>query len=367
MTTDALAAIARTRDGPLSVEQVLLDDQRPGELLVRIEACGICHTDQKFRERLPLPALLGHEGVGMVEAVGAEVRHVRVGDRVLISYPFCTACPACRRAEPWCCERIAELKFGGCRLDGSQPVSLQGAGITSAFFQQSSFATHAITLEQSVVPVSDQLPAGTLAALPCGVQTGAGAVMNTFDARPGDSLMVFGAGAVGMSAIMAARVLGIAPILCAEPHAGRRALATELGATGVFDPGDPDLIEQVRAAVPGGVRFALDTSATVAGLENAIEVIGKGGAVGIVSYPDDGRPFPFSTQTLFARVGRLIAITQGSSVPGEFLPKLIDLHLAGEFPVDRLVRTYPFRNINDALADAEAGDVVKPVLLMPGT
>ncbi|HEY5764085.1 MAG TPA: alcohol dehydrogenase catalytic domain-containing protein, partial [Rhodocyclaceae bacterium] len=221
MTTEALAAVARTREGALGIEQVMLDDPCRGELLVRLEACGICHTDMKFRERLPLPAVLGHEGVGIVEAVGSDVRHARVGDRVLISYPFCTECPACRRAEPWCCERIGELKFGGRRLDGSQPVSVQGAGVTSAFFQQSSFATHAITLEQSVIPVAEQLPAATLAALPCGVQTGAGAVMNTFGAGPGDSLMVFGAGAVGISAIRAARVAGLGTVICAEPLAGR--------------------------------------------------------------------------------------------------------------------------------------------------
>jgi aryl-alcohol dehydrogenase len=262
---------------------------------------------------------------------------------------------ACCRHEPYCCEQIPALKFAGCRADGTQPLRLDNQGITSAFFQQSSFASHAIALEQALIPVGHEEPAGVLAAFPCGVQTGAGAVINTFQAAAGDGLLVIGAGTVGLSAVMAAKLVGMDPIVCVEPHASRRALALQLGATQV---------EESWHHGTASVRYALDTSATVAGLETAIDGICKGGTVGIVSYPDDGEPFPFTTKDLFMKVGRIQAVMQGSSVPREFLPQLIEYWRVGRFPVDRLVTTYSFADIDRAFADMRAGDTVKAVLLM---
>lgn len=355
MSTRAIAAVAHTRAGPVQIQDVVLDDLQAGEVLVRLEACGICHTDEKFRQRLPLPAVFGHEGVGIVAATGNAVSAVAVGDRVIISYPFCNECVACRRREPYYCERIPALKFAGCRADGTQPVRLGSQGVTSAFFQQSSFASHAIALEQALIPVGNEAPAGVLAALPCGVQTGAGAVINTFQAAAGEGLLVIGAGTVGLSAVMAAKLVGMDPIVCVEPHASRRALALQLGATQV---------EESWRHGAAGVRYALDTSATVTGLETAIDGICKGGTAGIVSYPDDGESFPFTTKDLFMTVGRIQAIMQGSSVPREFLPQLIEYWRVGRFPVDRLVTTYSFADIDRAFADMRAGDTVKAVLLM---
>ena len=212
MTTETRAALAFEKEGPVRIEQVSLDDLQPHEVLVRIEACGICHTDEKFRQRLPLPGVFGHEGVGIVSRIGDHVRDVVPGDRVIISYPFCTECGSCEREQPYRCENIPALKFGGRRFDGSPTTYYEGEAITAAFFQQSSFAEHAIAREQALVNVSQiasETPAEVLAALPCGVQTGAGAVMNTFKGEKGESLLVVGAGAVGISAVMAAKVLGI--------------------------------------------------------------------------------------------------------------------------------------------------------------
>ena len=367
MKTKATAAIASSKSGPVSLEEVLLDDIGVHEVLVRIEACGICHTDEKFRQRLPLPAVFGHEGVGVVEATGSAVRDVDVGERVILSYPFCTECSPCGRHEPYRCERIPALKFGGKRLDGTATISYEGEDITSAFFQQSSFATHAIALEQAVVPVSGlaaDVPAQVLAALPCGVQTGAGAVMNTFDGQAGESIVILGAGAVGLSAVMAAKVIGMSPIICADLHAGRLELAAELGATQVINVADGDVVASIHEIAPKGVHYALDSSATVPGLEAAIGAIGQGGKVGIVSYPNEGEPFPFNTKDLFLKVASLHGIVQGFSVPREFLPRLLELFNDGVFPIDRLVTTYEFKDINKALDDAHSGAAIKPVLLM---
>lgn len=367
MTTRATAAVAHSKSGSLSLEQVTLDDLQPHEVLVQLEACGICHTDEKFRQRLPLPAVFGHEGVGIVEAVGAAVTDAKVGDRVILSYPFCTECDPCLRDEPYRCERIPALKFGGTRLDGTCPMTLNGEGITSAFFQQSSFATYAIAIEQAIVPVSElagDVPAEVLAAIPCGVQTGAGAIMNTFEGQPGEGVAIMGAGAVGLSAVMAAKLIGMHPIVCAETHAGRLALAGELGASHLINAAEADVAGAIRRIAPKGVRYAIDSSATVPGLEASIGAIGQGGKVGIVSYPNEGKPFPFSTRDLFLKVASLHGIVQGSSIPRQFLPRLLDLYGEGVFPVDRIVTTYAFADINRALGDAQSGRAIKPVLLM---
>jgi len=360
----ALAAIARDLAGPVSIEEITLADLQPHEVLVRIEACGICYTDIKFRNRLRLPAVFGHEGVGVVEEVGDYVSTVRSGDRVILSYPFCTTCPSCRRDQPYACEEIPRLKFGGARTDGSKTIVAGDQPISSAFFQQSSFATHAIALEQSVIKVESDLPSRALAALPCGVQTGAGAVLNTFAMNSTHSLAVFGVGTVGLSAIMAARSAGAALRIAIDIVPQRLALAMSLGATHVIDARQPDVVHQLKKIASKGVTHALDTTAAIPLLEQAIDSLAQGGKVGIVSAPPMGQKDLFSTRGLFERVASLQGIVQGFSVPRRFLPKLLDLQSTGQFPFEKLITPYCFSDINTALADSAAGLVVKPVLIM---
>jgi aryl-alcohol dehydrogenase len=364
MSYPTTAAIVSQPNGAFDLQSVDLADLAPGEILVDIDACGICHTDQKFQNILPLPAVLGHEGTGIVRETGAAVRSVHPGQRVILSYPFCTHCPKCLVGEPYRCENIPALKFGGKRLDGGCTVSRNQQPVTSAFFQQSSFAHAAIALEQSAVPVTREIAPEMLAALPCGVQTGAGAIMNCFKPSPGDPVLVIGAGTVGLSAVMAAKAVGAYPIICADVNAMRLDLATELGATDVVNVTEDDLVARVMEKTARGVRFALDTSATEIGLKNAIASIGQGGVVGIVSYPAGGDAFPFNTKELFLKVASIVSIVQGFSIPKLFLPKLIDLQAAGLFPYEKLISTYRFENINEAFEDMRAGTAIKPVLLM---
>lgn len=364
VTKTATAAVLDEAGGPFRLRPVQLGPLRADEVLVRIQACGICHTDLKFQERLPLPAVFGHEGTGVVEEVGAQAKGARPGDRVMLSYPWCGQCPSCVNAEPYCCEAIPKLKFGGRRLDGSQPIRCNGAPITSAFFQQSSFATHAIAHAHTLVPVQTDLPPERLAALPCGVQTGAGAVLNTFAVGTGDPLAVIGAGTVGLSAILAGKLVGATPLIAVDLVPSRLALALELGATHAFHAGEEDVAARVREAAPQGARFVLDTSDSLAGLNTGVSCLGQGGVIGIVSAPPSGAPFPFSTRGLFERVGKLQCIVQGSSVPQKFLPRLLRLHEQGRFPYDRLVTAYEFAAINEALADIKSGKAIKPVLVM---
>jgi aryl-alcohol dehydrogenase len=353
MTTHATAAILREPTGRFALERVELDELRRDEVLIRNEASGICHTDLLACERVALPAVLGHEGAGVVEAVGAAVTRVRVGDRVALSYPWCGLCPRCDGGEPYLCARHMQLAFAGMRLDGSQPIALGGRPISSAFFQQSSFATRCIALERAVVPVRGAQPSGLLAAIPCGVQTGAGAVLNSLAVSARHSLAVFGVGAVGMSAIMAGSLVGAHPLIAIDVLPERLMLARELGASHTLDARSADLAARLQDIVRDGVDFTLETAA-----------LASGGTCGMVIAPHLGRKYPFSPSEVFSRAARLIGIIQGSAVPRLFLPELLELHERGRFPFDRMVKYYELDAINEAIADTQAGRTIKPVLIM---
>lgn len=363
--SSAVAAVIDVPGGEFRLESVELDDIRDDEMLVRVEACGVCHTDVEAQGKLtPLPAVMGHEGAGIVEAVGRCVRRVRPGDRVVVSYPSCGTCENCAAGSPFICDQIIPLCFDGHRADGSQPISLRGNSISSAFFQQSSFATHAITPERNVVRVSDGTETPILASLPCGIQTGAGAVMNTFRATAGSSLAVFGVGSVGLSAIMMARVMGVSPLIAVDVHPARLALAGDLGATVTINATDGEVSRRIRELAPRGVSFSLETSGNEQSLNDAIASLMMGGTCGIVTAPHWGEKYPFSPTELMVRIASLRGIAQGSSVPTNFIPKLLDLQRQGRFPVDRLIKTYKFEDINQAFRDLRDGLAIKPVLVM---
>jgi aryl-alcohol dehydrogenase len=262
------------------------------------------------------------------------------------------------------CENTFDLSFTGLRADGSSAIRLDGRPISGSFFQQSSFASHAITLAWTVVPIESDLPPEMLAAIPCGVQTGAGAMINTFGVQEGESVIVFGAGTVGLSAVMAARMIGADTIICVDLLQNRLDLAMDLGATHVLNVNDDEIPSRVKEILPRGAQYAFDASATVAALEAAMQCIGQGGRIAIVSFPEGGKKFPFTTRDLFVRVGSLQATIQGHSVPRRFLPKLIEWQRKGLFPYEKLISTYQLADINQAFGDAESGSAIKPVLLM---
>lgn len=364
--TRAIAAILREPEGRFVLETVELDELRPDEILLRNEASGICHTDLLARGRVPLPAVLGHEGAGVVEAVGTAVTRVRAGDRVVISYPWCGVCARCDTGEPYLCSRHMQLAFSGARLDGSQSIELDGRPISSAFFQQSSFATRCIALERAVVPVRGSHASRLVAAIPCGVQTGAGAILNSLRVSATHSLAVFGVGAVGMSAVMAGRLVGAYPMIAIDVVPERLELARALGASHAIDARTGDIAAQIRDIVRDGVDFTLETSGSEQALNDAVLALAPGGACGMVIAPHLGQKYPFSPSEIFTRAARLIGIIQGSAVPRPFLNRLLELHELGRFPFERLIKYYDFSAINEAIADTRAGRTIKPVLDMTG-
>ncbi|MDO7842667.1 NAD(P)-dependent alcohol dehydrogenase [Sphingomonas sp. CA1-15] len=351
-----------------TVETVQIDAPRPGEVLVRIAGVGLCHTDLVARDQfipIPLPAVLGHEGAGVVEAIGAGVTKVQPGDSVVIGFSSCGHCPRCAEHLPSYCQSFPDLNYAGARADGSTGLHRDGAPLSANFFGQSSFAGFALTEERNLVKVdTDGVALELLGPLACGLQTGAGAVMRSLDCPPGSSIAIFGGGPVGQAAVMAAAYRGCATIILVEPLASRRDMAIELGATYVIDPAAGDVTAAVRELLPAGVDFAIETSGREAVVEAALATLGSHGMLGLVGVP----PRPESTLTInLASVitygHRIVGIIEGDTDLDGFIPELIALHRAGHFPFDKLVTTYPLAEINAAVAAQHRGDCIKAVLI----
>jgi len=271
------AAVTPSAAAPFTVCSLDLEGPRDGEILVRVVASGMCHTDLVVRDQhypFPLPGVLGHEGSGVVQAVGAGVKKVAPGDHVVMSYGACGCCQQCLQGEPAYCRDFVESNLGAVRLDGSVLYADEGCPVHGNFFQQSSFGTHAICREQNIVKVPRDVPLEILGPLGCGVQTGAGAVMNSFKPGVGSSLVVFGAGSVGLSSIMAARVVGCGKIVAVDVKQGRLDMARQLGATDTLDPtGTDDAVGWLLERTNGGADFSLEAT----GLPGVLRSCREGG------------------------------------------------------------------------------------------
>ena len=362
------AAVARGPQLPFQIETLELDAPRADEILVRIVGVGLCHADLVFKAGGPigLPAVFGHEGSGIVEQVGEAVTKVAPGDRVAISFRSCGHCPRCDRHEPAYCHTMPMLNYAGVRTDGSKTLSKHGEPVAGSFFGQSSFGGHALTYERNVVKVPESFPLELAGPLGCGIQTGVGGIMRSLACEAGSSLLIVGGGAVGLSAVIGAAVQGCATVIVVEPMASRRALALELGATHVIDPAsDPDLARAVRAIVPIGVDYAFDTAGIPAVLQAVMQCLGPHAVFGIVVIAPPGTPVPGDMGQVMTFGHTIKGIIEGDSDPDEFIPQLMALHAEGRLPLEKLVKTFPLSQINEAIAAQHRGDCVK-VVLLPG-
>lgn len=366
------AALLRSSDGPFEIAELDLASPGPGEVLVRLVASGMCHTDLSMREAhrpTPYPVVLGHEGSGWIEAVGVGVTGVTGGQAVVLSCASCGTCAHCRQGEPTYCDEMFSRNFNCCRPDGTTALSLpdsDGTAVGSHFFGQSSFATRAVVAASSVVPVdADDDELRLLGPLGCGVQTGAGAVLRVFDPRPGQSLAVFGCGAVGLSAVLAAGVAGCGEVIGVDPHGGRRDLALSLGATAVIDPSDGGTADQIRERTGGrGVDFAFDAVGAPGTFEEGVAALAPRGTFGFVAAGGPEMTVAVSPRHLL--FGRTITgILEGSSVPQVFIPELVSLWRQGRFAFDRMITSFDLADINAAEAASHDGSAVKPLLIMP--
>ena len=363
---DIQAAILRQPGGQFAIETTSLEAPKTGEVLVKVLAAGVCHTDIGVQHIMPMPVVLGHEGSGIVEAVGPGVTKVVPGDRVVMTFGSCGRCPSCVEGVPSHCHDMRTLQFSGGRVDGSPTMHQHGEKVNAAFFQQSSFATHALATERNVVKVTNpDVPLELLGPLGCGIQTGAGAVLNTIKARAGTSIAVMGAGSVGLSGVMAARLIGCTTIIAVDINKDRLALAHELGATHTIDAAEGDVADRIRGITDSGAHYVLETAGTVQSFTDAIACLTMRGVCGIVTVPNHGGAFEFSARELLTGGRTVVGVLEGSSVPDIFIPQLIDFYAQGRFPMDRLATYYPFEQINEAVADSISGKTIKPILKMP--
>ncbi len=362
------AAVARKPHADFSVETVDIEAPRADEVLVRITGVGLCHTDLITRDGfipVALPAVLGHEGAGIVEAVGAEVTKVAAGDRVVLSFASCGNCSRCNDDLPSYCREFPALNYAGARKDGSTGISIDGAPVSANFFGQSSFASHALAFERNVIKIEDpDAPLEILGPLGCGFQTGAGGIMRSLACPAGSTLAVFGGGPVGLSAVMGAVVQGCGVIILVEPIAARREMALELGATHVIDPAAGDVAAAIRAILPDGVDFAFETSGRELVVEAALASLASHGVLGLVGVP----PKPESSLSvnlagLITYGHRIQGIIEGDSDLDGFIPQLVDLHRQGRFPIEKLTKTWPLSEINAAVEAQHRGECVKAVLI----
>lgn len=361
------AAVVFETSGDFHIEQLELSDPNDDEVLVRVAAVGICHTDLAGRDgHLPIPpppSVFGHEGAGVVEKVGQRVTKVKPGDHVVLAWDYCGVCSACKQGKVLYCLNFFQHNFHGARPDGTTTLRKGDQVIHGSFFYQSSFADFALANERNVVKVTDEIPLDILAPMGCGVMTGAGAVMNSLKPSPGASIVIFGVGNVGMSAVLAAMVCGCTTIIAVDVHSDRLQLARELGATHTVNAREVDSIEAVLDITSGGAEFSLECVGNPKVLRQAVDVLPRLGVCGLT-----GVVPPFTEVNLNMDLimnGRTVkGILGGDAIPDLFIPKLIDLYRQGRFPFDRLITFYPFGEINQAVKDMEMGQVIKPVLKM---
>lgn len=361
------AAVTMAKGAPFDIQEVELDKPKSHEILVRIAASGVCHTDEAVQQQfipVPLPAVLGHEGAGVVEEVGSEVTEFKPGDKVGISFGFDGTCKNCLSGHPSACVNLNKINFGGIQPDGTTRLSLPNGQKLSTFFGQSSFATYAVVSEASAIKIPhDDIDLGIVAPVGCGIQTGAGAVLNVLHPDFGSTIAVFGCGTVGMSAIMAANIVGCSKIIAVGGNATSLELAQELGATHTINRREEsDIVGRIREITDGGCDYAIDTSGNadfVKKMLASVGFMGKGvilGATGDVTFNIQ--------EELMGDSKSLIGVVEGDAIPKLFIPKLLEYYKMGRFPIDKIVKFYPFEKINEALEDSHAGKCIKAVVRM---
>lgn len=363
------AAVVREPKGKFNVEDLELDDLRRNEVRVRVVAVGVCHTDMALRDAvypIPMPVVLGHEGAGVVEAVGSNVTRVGVGDHVVMSAAYCNHCLQCLMGRAAYCENGFAEDFGGRRtLDGTSSLtSSSGEVVSSHFFGQSSFSTFANVVESSLILVDRDLPLEKIAFLGCGMQTGAGSILNELRPPAGSSVAIAGTGAVGHAAVMAASASGCTTIIAIDRHQNRVELAQQIGAThGIHGQAEEAHGELQRLTGGRGVDFILNTTDSPQAVGNLAGALAIRGSLATVAAMAPGTEVSFEVGGSLLKGWNFRTIVQGSSVPQQMVPRLIELWKQGQFPVDKIVKTYDFADINTAFEDSTSGAVVKPLLV----
>jgi aryl-alcohol dehydrogenase len=362
------AAVAWAPERPFTIETCDLAEPGPGEAVVRLVACGICHTDLVVKYQhvpIPLPFVLGHEGAGVIEKLGPGMDGFALGDHVVMSFTACGECPECQDRKPGYCDHFVPMNLAGARAGGSGLALADGTPLGGHFFAQSAFATHALASRANMVRVDKDLPLPLLAPLGCGIQTGMGTVLLALAARQGESLAVFGTGPVGLAGVIAGVIAGCETIVAVDLKPERLALARDLGATHTLNGATDDVAARLREITGGrGVQCALDTTGHPAVVAQAFNGLARRGRAACVAAPPAGTAYSIDAYALLNSGASIRGVVEGDAVPADFIPTLIGHYRAGRLPLEKIVTLYPFARINEAVADSESGAALKAVLVM---
>lgn len=359
------AAVIHNKGEKYVIEDIEVASPKENEVLVKIAGCGLCHTDELAQQQvipLQLPAVLGHEGSGVVVEVGSAVSTVKPGDHVVLSYTSCGQCETCLDGKPYICRNNFTLNFGGAMSDGTKRLSLDGKEISN-FFGQSSFSAYAVANERNVVVVDKDVDVSILGPLGCGFQTGAGTVLNALRPKFGSSIVIFGTGAVGMAAIMAAKIANCQKIIAVDVIPEKLELAKEVGATDTINGKEvADVVEEINKITDGGANFSIETTGVPALVNQALYSLRTEGTCAIVGVSGDVTINVFNAIMMEGRTMK--GVIQGNSVPKLFIPKLVQYYKAGLFPFDKLLKAYELSDINQAFEDVHKGVALKAVVKM---
>jgi len=365
MTRHVRAAVFTEDSGEYcEFQDFVLASPGPDELVVQVKACGICHTDVGISQYSERPCVLGHEAAGVIVEVGNNISKFVIGERVTATFSACLQCETCESGRPAYCMDHISRNFDGLRPNGERSLfDKNGAPVFSAFFQQSGFANYMIVQKDNIVKIPDHLPFEHAAPLGCGIQTGAGTVLNTLNAKTGEPIVIFGVGAVGLSAVMAANIRGCNPIIAVDIEADRLDFALKYGAHHGLKGNSDSLVENIKALTGGGSIYAIEGTGVEAIYQSAINCLRPGGKCATLGYPGVfGEPIKHPGSFAFMNTTQIGAI-EGDSVPSSFIPELINLYQKGIFPYTDLITPYAFSDINLALKELHEKRVIKPVLV----
>ena len=360
------AAVIEEKGQDFRIVDMELEPPKFGEVLVKVVACGVCHTDEVARQQIipvPLPAVFGHEGCGIIEEVGPGVTDFKVGDRVGFSFGYCGTCEACRTGHPYGCKENRRLNFSGVQFDGTKRLRYKEAPVSS-FFGQGAFASHAVVHVNNLIHTPDDMPLELVAPMGCGIQTGAGTIFNYVKPEAGSSILITGCGPVGLCAVMAAKIAGCGEIIACDIVPSRLELAKEMGATHVINSKEVEsVVDECKKLTDGlGVHYAVDCTGNGYCVRVSLNYTRSLGMCVVVG----------ATQELTIHVENelmgpcktLGSVVEGRCIPQLFIPKLIEMYKQGVFPFDKMVKYYKFSDINKAFEDTHKGEVIKAVLVM---
>lgn len=364
------AAVVDKQNAPFAIrDDIELAEMGPDDIQVHMVASGICHSDEALRigdAIIDYPIVLGHEGSGIVEKVGPEVTQFQPGDHVVLSFYACGTCKSCLKGIPTQCENYAHNNLSGVRPDGTDHFTENGQHVAD-MFDQSSFTSTTVVRERNAVKVDKDLDLRMLGPLGCGYVTGSGTVLNTLKPKPGDTIAVFGTGAVGLAAMMAGRISGCTKVIGIDIVDSRLDLAKELGATDVINSKNTDVVQAVKDLTGGyGVNWAVDTTGVTQVMEDSIKVLAQGGTTATIAVT----PNHIDVDTwndLCVDDKKIVGVNMGDSIPQIDIPRLIDFYRMGMFDFDKTEKFYPFSQINEANADSRSGKTIKPVLIIDDT